>query len=129
MELIKTYAPKKSIFGVCLGMQAIAEAFDGKLTNLAHVMHGVASTIHIKDTEEKIFRGLPALFKAGRYHSWIVNHDSLPQCLKVTAMDEENNLMGISHKEYDVRGVQFHPESIMTEYGKEMIENWLFTEK
>lgn len=128
MNLIKTYAPKKSIFGVCLGMQAIAEAFDGKLSNLAHVMHGVVSTIHVKDHEEKIFRGLPSQFKAGRYHSWIVDHDSLPECLKISAVDDENHLMGISHKNYDVRGVQFHPESIMTEYGKEMIENWLFAE-
>ena len=126
MDLIKTYAPVKSIFGVCLGMQGIAEAFEGKLSNLSHVMHGVSSNTFVRDREEKLFRGLPEQFKSGRYHSWVVDHPSLPGCFQVTAVDDENHLMAISHKQYDVRGVQFHPESIMTEYGKEMIANWLF---
>jgi anthranilate synthase component 2 len=128
MDLIKAYAPVKSILGVCLGMQGIAEAFDGKLCNLSHVMHGVSSTTLVKDDTEKLFRGLPAHFQSGRYHSWIVDQASLPSCFRVTAVDEENHLMAISHKEYDLRDVQFHPESIMTEYGKEMIANWLYAE-
>lgn len=126
MDLIRYYAPTKSILGVCLGMQGIAEAFQGRLKNLDHVMHGVSTNTNVKDETEKLFRGIPSQFKSGRYHSWVVDNDTLPSCLKVTAVDEENNLMAISHKEFDVRGVQFHPESVMTEYGKEMIKNWIY---
>ena len=125
LEVIEKYAPTKSIFGVCLGQQAIAEVFGGKLYNLPQPMHGIATPIKVTDDTEQLFKGLPDNFKVGRYHSWVVEKD-LPEVLTVTAIDEEDNsVMALRHKEYDVRGVQFHPESVLTEYGKEMMENWL----
>lgn len=128
MEVIEKYAPTKSIFGVCLGQQAIAEVFGGKLYNLPQPMHGIATPITVTDKQERLFAGLPESFKVGRYHSWVVDENSLPDVLKITAVDEkDNSLMAVSHKEYDVRGVQFHPESILTEFGKEMMKNWLRT--
>jgi anthranilate synthase component 2 len=126
MEVIEKYAPVKSIFGVCLGQQAIAEVFGGKLYNLPQPMHGIATPITVTDKQERLFAGLPESFKVGRYHSWVVDENSLPDVLKITAVDDkDNSLMALSHKEYDVRGVQFHPESILTEFGKEMMKNWL----
>jgi anthranilate synthase component 2 len=126
MEVIEKYAPTKSIFGVCLGQQAIAEVFGGKLYNLPQPMHGIATPITVTDKQERLFAGLPESFKVGRYHSWVVDENALPDVLKITAVDEnDNSLMALSHKEYDVRGVQFHPESILTEFGKEMMKNWL----
>jgi len=126
LEVIEKYAPTKSIFGVCLGQQAIAEVFGGKLYNLDQPMHGIATPIKVTDKQEKLFKGLPESFKVGRYHSWVVDGDALPDSLVVTAIDEaDNSLMALSHKQYDVRGVQFHPESILTEYGKELMQNWL----
>ncbi|MCR8561528.1 aminodeoxychorismate/anthranilate synthase component II [Mucilaginibacter sp. BJC16-A38] len=126
LEVIEKYAPTKSIFGVCLGQQAIAEVFGGSLYNLSQPMHGIATPIKVTDKDERLFAGLPETFKVGRYHSWVVDGKSLPSSLKVTAIDEaDNSLMALSHKEYDVRGVQFHPESILTEFGKEMMKNWL----
>lgn len=126
MEVIEKYAPTKSIFGVCLGQQAIAEVFGGKLYNLPQPMHGIATPITVTDKQERLFAGLPESFKVGRYHSWVVDENSLPDVLKITAVDDkDNSLMALSHKEYDVRGVQFHPESILTEFGKEMMKNWL----
>jgi len=126
LDVIKKYAPTKSIFGVCLGQQAIAEVFGGSLYNLSQPMHGIATPIKVTDTDEQLFRDLPGSFKVGRYHSWVVSANDLPEVLKVTAIDEEDNsIMALSHREYDVRGVQFHPESILTEYGKEMMGNWL----
>jgi anthranilate synthase component 2 len=126
LDVIKKYAPTKSIFGVCLGQQAIAEVFGGSLYNLSQPMHGIATPIKVTDTDEQLFRDLPDSFKVGRYHSWVVSANDLPEVLKVTAIDEEDNsIMALSHCEYDVRGVQFHPESILTEYGKEMMGNWL----
>jgi anthranilate synthase component 2 len=126
LDVIKKYAPTKSIFGVCLGQQAIAEVFGGSLYNLSQPMHGIATPIKVTDTDEQLFRDLPDSFKVGRYHSWVVSANDLPEVLKVTAIDEEDNsIMALSHREYDVRGVQFHPESILTEYGKEMMGNWL----
>jgi len=126
LEVIEKYAATKSIFGVCLGQQAIAEVFGGKLYNLPQPMHGMATPIKVTDKQERLFTGLPETFKVGRYHSWVVDGNTLPDCLAVTAIDEaDNSLMALSHKEYDVRGVQFHPESILTEFGKEMMQNWL----
>jgi len=125
LELIRTYAPVKSILGVCLGHQAIGEAFGAALTNLSQVYHGLATPVTITDPSEPLFRGLPARLTAGRYHSWVVTRDNLPDCFTVTCEDENGIIMGISHKKYDVRGVQFHPESVLTEHGIEIIRNWL----
>jgi anthranilate synthase component 2 len=126
LEAIEKYAPTKSIFGVCLGQQAIAEVFGGKLYNLSRPMHGIATPIKITDPQEKLFAGLPQSFKVGRYHSWVVDNDGLPDVLTITAIDEQDNsIMGLRHKEYDVRGVQFHPESVLTEYGRAIMQNWL----
>ncbi len=124
IDLIKTYATTKSILGVCLGMQAIAEAFGGSLTNLDTVYHGIATPVHIVK-KDPLFKGLPATFNVGRYHSWVVNKNDLPGSLEVTALDDNNLIMGLAHKKFDVLGVQFHPESILTEYGEEMIRNWI----
>jgi anthranilate synthase component 2 len=126
LEVIEKYAPTKSIFGVCLGQQAIAEVFGGKLYNLSQPMHGIATPISVIDKEEKLFKGLPASFKVGRYHSWVVDEKAIPEVLTVTAIDEaDNSAMALRHVTYDVRGVQFHPESILTEFGKEMMANWI----
>ena len=126
LDVIKKYSPTKSIFGVCLGQQAIAEVFGGELYNLKQPMHGIATPIKVTDKSEQLFVGLPESFKVGRYHSWVVNEKSIPDVLTVTAIDEEDNsVMALRHKEYDVRGVQFHPESILTEFGKEMMANWI----
>ena len=125
LQVIEKYSPTKSMFGVCLGQQAIAEVFGGKLYNLPQPMHGIATPIKVTDETEKLFHGLPESFKVGRYHSWVVEKD-LPEVLTVTAIDEkDNSVMALRHKEYDVRGVQFHPESVLTEYGKEIMGNWL----
>jgi anthranilate synthase component 2 len=126
LEVIAKYAPTKSIFGVCLGQQAIAEVFGGKLYNLSRPMHGIATPIKVTDTTEKLFAGLPQSFKVGRYHSWVVDRAGLPDVLTVTAIDEQDNsIMALRHIEYDVRGVQFHPESVLTEYGRALMQNWL----
>lgn len=126
LEVIEKYSPAKSIFGVCLGQQAIAEVFGGSLHNLSQPMHGIATPIKVTDEEEDLFKGLPNSFKVGRYHSWVVSDKGLPGVLQVTAIDEaDNSIMALSHREYDVKGVQFHPESILTQYGKELMQNWL----
>jgi len=126
LEVIKKYSPVKSILGVCLGQQAIAEAFGGKLYNLKQPMHGIATPIKVTNVNETLFSGLPQNFKVGRYHSWVVDETALPPDLEITAIDEvDNSIMALRHKTYDVRGVQFHPESILTEHGKEMMKNWL----
>lgn len=128
LDVIKRYAPEKSIFGVCLGQQAIAEAFGGTLNNLSTPMHGIATPIKVIDRDEELFTGLPEYISVGRYHSWVVNVAGLPKELVVTAIDEKDqSIMALRHKDYDVRGVQFHPESVLTEYGKEMMANWLNT--
>lgn len=125
LEVIAKYSPTKSIFGVCLGQQAIAEVFGGKLYNLKQPMHGIATPIKVTDSQEKLFAGLPESFNVGRYHSWVVDGNGLPDVLTVTAIDEaDNSVMALRHTEYDVRGVQFHPESVLTEFGKEMMKNW-----
>lgn len=125
LEVIKTYAKTKSILGVCLGQQAIAEVFGGELYNLERPVHGTATNIVITDAEEVVFKGLQSGFKIGRYHSWAVKSDNLPEELMITATDEKGVMMALRHRDYDVRGVQFHPESVLTENGKEMIFNWL----
>lgn len=125
-ELIRNYASSKDILGVCLGHQAIGEAFGGSLYNLPQVQHGVATIIRICKETEKLFKKLPNTFKVGRYHSWVIDKNSLQNTdLEITAEDTEGFVMAVSHRRYAVRGVQFHPESILTEYGKEMIANWL----
>ena len=127
LKVIEKYADKKSIFGVCLGQQAIAEVFGGELYNLSRPMHGLATPIKVTDPEEKLFAGLPESFNVGRYHSWVVAEKGLPDEIVITAIDEkDNSIMALRHKTYDVRGVQFHPESVLTEFGKEMMHNWLF---
>ena len=118
-EIIATYAPTKSIFGVCLGQQAIAEVFGGSLINLKEVYHGIATKIKIT-VEDLIFKGMPNEIEVGRYHSWVVNPE-LPDVLEVTSVDENGQIMSLRHKTYDVRAVQFHPESVLTPHGKKML--------
>jgi len=125
MSLIKEFAAAKSILGICLGCQAIAEVFGGSLINPDNVFHGVASYMNITDRDEPLFQDIPEHFTAGRYHSWFINPDDLPPSLKVTVTDDQGMIMGITHNEYDLRGLQFHPESVLTRYGKQMLVNWL----
>jgi anthranilate synthase component 2 len=143
LPLIKEYAATKSILGVCLGHQAIGEAFGGKLINLSTVYHGVATEIRIVNSElskvnegtdslftthyspGNLFEGLPNKLEVGRYHSWIVSDENFPADLEVTARDENNYIMGLQHKKYDVQGVQFHPESVLTPEGERIMRNWL----
>ncbi|MDR0419183.1 MAG: aminodeoxychorismate/anthranilate synthase component II [Prevotellaceae bacterium] len=125
LPLIKEYAASKSILGVCLGEQAIGEAFGAQLINLDNVYHGVATNINIIK-EDILFNGLSNTIEVGRYHSWIVSQKAFPyDTLDITAVDDEGNIMALAHKTYDVRGVQFHPESVLTSQGLKMIENWL----
>ncbi len=122
-EIIRTYAPTKSIFGVCLGQQAIGEVFGGSLINLDEVFHGIASKINITK-KDILFKGMPKEIEVGRYHSWVVNPE-LPEVLEATSFDKNGQVMSLRHKEYDVCAVQFHPESILTPEGKKILENWL----
>jgi anthranilate synthase component II len=124
-ELIRRFAPTKRILGICLGMQAIGEVFGGTLINLPSVFHGVATTATILTPEEILFKGLPKKIEVGRYHSWVVDEKTLPPDLEITAIDESGRIMALRHKKFDVRGVQFHPESVLTPDGKKMISNWL----
>ena len=124
-ELIKKYAPTKKILGVCLGMQAIGEVYGGTLTNLNDVFHGVATPITVLDKNDLLFKDLPESFNIGRYHSWVIANDGFPDDLKITSIEENNQIMSLKHKEFNLYGVQFHPESILTEHGKEMINNFL----
>ena len=142
LPLIKEYASSKSILGVCLGHQAVGEAFGGKLINLSEVYHGVATPVRLVNRESSIvngnpnsqltthhsrnlFEGLPEEFEVGRYHSWIVSEENFPEELEVTARDENNFIMALQHKAYDVQGVQFHPESVLTPRGELILRNWL----
>lgn len=125
MDVIRTYAASKHILGICLGQQAIAEVFGGNLYNMPQPLHGVASSIIVTDKDEKLFQDFPENSKIGRYHSWAVEKNNLPEVLKVTAVDENGVIMALTHQQYDVRGLQFHPESILTDNGKKLIENWL----
>jgi len=129
LPLIKQYGATKSILGVCLGHQAIAEAFGGSLTNLKNVFHGIATPIQVVTTPDgsnpSIFESLPNEIIVGRYHSWVVNENDLPAELTITAKDDKGLIMGIQHKKFDVTGVQFHPESVLTPQGEQMMRNWL----
>ncbi|SNB05926.1 Para-aminobenzoate/anthranilate synthase glutamine amidotransferase component II [Flavobacterium psychrophilum] len=124
-EVIKTYAATKSILGVCLGQQAIGEVFGGSLINLEKVYHGVATNVNILVDNESLFDGLEKQIEVGRYHSWVVNTSDFPDVLEITSTDENGQIMSLRHKTYDVRGVQFHPESVLTPNGKKILENWV----
>jgi anthranilate synthase component 2 len=125
LDVIRTYAGRKPILGVCLGHQAIGEVFGAKLENLSDVFHGVATPCHIV-ADDPIFSGLERDITIGRYHSWVVSKDGLPDCLEVTAVSDEGQIMALRHKTLNVRGIQFHPESVLTPDGKKMLQNWLF---
>lgn len=124
-DTIKMYAGKKPIFGVCLGLQAIAEVFGGSLINLEEVFHGVATDMKVTQSEDIIFSGVPTTFPAARYHSWIASKEDLPSELEITAEDEEGSIMAIRHREYPISAVQFHPESILTEVGERIVSNFI----
>lgn len=123
-DVIKAYAGQKPILGICLGEQAIGEVFGGQLHNLDHVFHGIQTPTHIV-ADDYLFHGLPRDIAVGRYHSWVVQTEGLPDCLEVTALSDEGQIMALRHKEYDVHGIQFHPESILTPDGRTMIENFV----
>ncbi len=129
LPLIKEYASSKSILGVCLGHQAIGQAFGGELINLSSVFHGVATPVKVKNEKSIVksflFEGLPNELEVGRYHSWVVSTENFPDSLEITAEDETGMIMGLQHKTYDVQGVQFHPESVLTPMGEEIMKNWL----
>lgn len=122
-ELLLKYASSKSILGVCLGHQAIGEAFGGDLTNLSEVLHGVASLVKVE--KDLLFRDVPDKFSIGRYHSWVINEKTLSPDLEVIARTPDQQIMAVRHRKYDVRGLQFHPESILTENGVQILKNWL----
>ena len=129
-EIVRTFAETKSILGVCLGHQCIGEVFGGSLLNIAAPIHGKATPIEVTNPTERLFRGLPTRFAVGRYHSWVVQQEGFPAAdLEVTAVDDTGSIMALRHKRFDVRGVQFHPESILTEHGKTMLENWISDER
>lgn len=134
LEVIRTYAGVKPILGICLGEQAIGETFGGTLVNLSEVFHGVQTPAHVVEFKsldgtqtsvDYLFRGINRDILVGRYHSWVVDAESLPDCLEVTCTSNEGQVMALRHKEFDVRGIQFHPESVLTPDGKKMINNWL----
>lgn len=138
LEVIRTYAGRKPILGVCLGEQAIGQCFGGKLSNLSDVFHGVQTPVStkaeayatksgngIRPEKDYIFNGLPDVFPVGRYHSWVVDAEGFPSCLTVTALSEEGQIMALKHREYDIHGIQFHPESVLTPDGKQILRNWL----
>ncbi|MDE5710375.1 MAG: aminodeoxychorismate/anthranilate synthase component II [Bacteroides sp.] len=134
LDVIRTYAGRKPMLGVCLGEQAIGEAFGGKLTNLKEVFHGVQTEILLNEKcsgsivleRDYIFEGLPAKIPVGRYHSWVVDTEEFPEALAVTAISPEGHVMALKHREYDIHGIQFHPESVLTSDGKTILANWLF---
>lgn len=137
LDVIRTYAGRKPMLGVCLGEQAIGQVFGGKLTNLSDVFHGVQTDVRIKSNEETpqktgiileeayIFKGLPTEIPVGRYHSWVVDTEGFPEALAITAISPEGQIMALKHREYDIHGIQFHPESVLTPDGKTIIKNWL----
>ena len=124
LDLIKSYCFSKPILGVCLGHQAIGECFGAKLENLSSVYHGISSTIKVLD-DKVIYEGMPAEFEVGRYHSWVVSADDLLEEIVVTSVSDDGCIMGLRHREYEVYGVQFHPESILTPFGEQIIHNFL----
>lgn len=125
LPLIKEYASSKSILGVCLGHQAIGQSFGGSLVNLDTVYHGVATPVKILNKNAPLLKGLNPTIEAGRYHSWIIDRKNFPEELEITAVDENNYIMALQHKKYDVQGVQFHPESVLTPDGEKILRNWL----
>lgn len=125
LDLIREYAPKKEIFGVCLGQQAIAEAFGGSLVNLSEIYHGVATDVQVIKDSTLLFKDLPENFEAGRYHSWAVANENFPEELEITAVDDKGMIMALQHKNYNVHAVQFHPESILTPQGETILRNFL----
>ena len=125
MPFLKAFVNRKKVLGICLGQQAIAEHFGMRLKNLNQVVHGQAKKISVITSDNVLFKNLPTTFNVGRYHSWVIEPSSLHPDFEVTSIDEDNNIMSIAHKYLPLMAVQFHPESILTEYGKEMIENWL----
>ena len=124
-EVIRTYATTKSILGICLGQQAIAEVFGGTILNLQKVYHGVSCKLTVTADDEMMFFGLEKQINVGRYHSWTVSSEDLPGILEITSVDEWGNIMSLRHKTFDIRGMQFHPESVLTPDGKKMLQNWL----
>ena len=124
-EVIREFAPSKDILGICLGHQGIAEGFGGKLRNLDRVLHGIQGEALLSVNKTPLFKNLPNKIKVAHYHSWVVDEGFVPDCFEVTARTEQGLVMGISHKEFKVEGLQFHPESILTEFGKEIIDNWI----
>lgn len=124
-DLIREYGPTKSILGVCLGFQGIAEVYAAALFNMPEVLHGVTSITQVLDHSDKLFQNIPSSFEVCHYHSWAVMPESINGVLKITAQNEQGLIMALAHSRFDVRGVQFHPESIMTQHGKQMISNWL----
>jgi len=124
-DIIEKYKKTKSIFGICLGHQAIAEYFGAKLLNLHEVDHGIQKNTIVVDESEIIFKNIPKNFLSGRYHSWLIDKATLPKTLKITAVDNNDHIMAISHNKFNIKGVQFHPESIMTPEGLKIIENWI----
>ncbi len=124
LDVIRHYAGKKPILGVCLGHQAIGEVFGAHLVNLSDVYHGVATPCMLIN-RDVIFNDMPDNFEVGRYHSWVVDRDTLPECLEITGVSDEGYIMSMRHKQYDITGIQYHPESVLTPYGKKLISNWL----
>lgn len=124
-EIVREFASRKSILGVCLGHQCIGETFGAQLENMTRVCHGFGLETVVTKSDEKLFQNVPPNFQSGRYHSWVVANENLPDCLEVTARDLENRIMALRHKTFDVRGIQFHPESVLTPDGAIIIKNWL----
>ena len=124
-EVIRHYAPTKSILGICLGQQAIGEVYGGNLVNLDKVFHGISSKVKITAEEESLFKNVPEEFEVGRYHSWVVATENFPENLEITSTDENGQIMSLRHRTFDVKGVQFHPESVLTPDGKTILKNWL----
>ena len=124
LAVIRHYAGRKPILGVCLGHQAIGEVFGGKLANLSEVYHGIATPCSIV-ADDPIFLGLPRRIEVGRYHSWVVDRENFPDCLEITAESDDGQIMALRHRQYDIRGIQFHPESVLTPDGHAMLANWL----
>ncbi len=124
-QIVLQYQESKSILGICLGHQAIAETYHAKLFNMKKVVHGIRQKVQVIDKEDYLFHNIPKQFTAGLYHSWAVDKEDFPETLKITAISTNNTIMALSHRVFDVKGIQFHPESYMTEYGAQMIKNWL----
>jgi len=128
-EIIRSYAGKKPIFGICLGLQAIVEVFGGSISNMDQVFHGVATSMKVTKPEAVIFHGIKEKFQAARYHSWIASNDDFPNELEITSEDEEGGIMAIRHRDFPISAVQFHPESILTEVGEQLVKNFIDANK